>query len=140
MKESKKEDVNDQEFNSAILKFKEWRSHRKFGSRIPEGLWDLAISLTDKYAIGRVAKILSLSYKELKERAHSKESQGVSVNSLHSPSFVELKVEESVSAGLGFGSQCLMELNRADGTNMKIYSTAGASIDLTRICESFLKS
>ena len=149
------------------LKFHNWRSQRKFGTRIPEELWNLAIELTFKHPIGRVCRILGLNFVDLKHRVHgvhgvqSKENKEYpSKSSIGSSPFIELKVgdppppsrdssdsPDPIPSILGFvsggsqGSQCLMELSRADGTTMRIYSTAvSSSIDITGICESFLKS
>lgn len=162
MKKDFQKAINDIE--AVRLKFQNWRSQRKFGTRIPEELWNLAIELTSKHPIGRVCRILGLNFVELKHRVHgmhgveSKASkEGPSKSPPGSSPFIELKVGASspsscdrsgISASipsLGFvsaESQCLMELLRSDGTTMRIYSTAvsSSSIDITRICESFLKS
>lgn len=150
--------INDQELQSVMSRFEDWRKNcRELGrrSRIPEELWDLAVALTEKYAIGSVAKVLRLGYDDFKKRVQRQSLKGhdadadadASLNQLQSPSFVELKLSAPFgSPGLGSGSQgtqgsqCLMELSRADGTHMRIYSTAESSIDITRLCESFLKN
>ncbi len=163
MKKDFQKDMSDIE--SVRLKFQEWRGHRKFGTRIPEELWNLAIDLTSKHPISRVCRILGLNFVELKHRVHGmhgvegvESKEGPSKSPIGSSPFIELKVGDPPppsppsSSGsstsipsLGFvsaDSQCLMELLRSDGTTMRIYSTAvsSSSIDITRICESFLKS
>jgi len=170
----------DTTLESAQQSFKEWRESRKFGERIPEHLWDFVVALTDKYPPGRISRVLSLNYVDLKRRVqnqrgqtHDQESSQEPIQS-RTPSFIELKLSgpsvpsSSNLSGLGFGTQgfkghqFIVELSRADGSNMKIYSTStagsgsgsgsgsesgsesglhpGSSIDITRICESFLKS
>jgi len=161
MKKDFQKDMTDIE--SIRLKFQDWRSQRKLGTRVPEELWNLAIELTSKHSISGVARILGLDYFGLRNRVHGvhpvecKDKEKPQRSPIGSSPFIELKVDNhpppssarcdrsAPIASLGFvsaDSQCLMELLRADGTTMRIYSTAvsSSSIDITRICESFLKT
>lgn len=118
-------------------KFQKWRLTRKHRGRIPEKLWQLAVKLTSTYAISRVSRELGLSFPALKNRleVYSKPCSDIIDKST---SFVELEVLPE-SGVLPLGSGCVMELTRVDGANLKIYSTMGSRVDITGICENFLK-
>jgi hypothetical protein len=126
-----------QDLELAKQKIQKWRLTSKHKERIPEELWQLAVSLTSTYRIGRVARELRLNFSALKNRldVDSKAESGIIDKS---DSFVEVKVlpENGV---LPMSSACVMELTRVDGANLKIYSTMGSRIDIMGICENFLK-
>ena len=48
--------------------FSSWRCSRVKGERIPKQLWELAISLCEKYSISKVSLALKLSHACLKKK------------------------------------------------------------------------
>ena len=139
--------------------FKEWREKRKFGTRIPDELWQQAVDLTAYYSMSRVCRSLSLNFNDLKSRVlphtpptkiadNSSVDTGDTVNHANNGrDFLEVKIDgvngsgsNSVGGLSMLGSSCLMELNKADGSTLKIYSSIGGRVDINRICETFLKS
>jgi len=132
--------------------FKEWRAKRKFGTRIPDELWQQAVDLTAHYSMSRVCRSLSLNFGDLKNRVlPHRPPTDIADNSSGDAGdacdFLEVKIDgpngdgsNSVGGLSMLGSSCLMELNKADGSTLKIYSSIGVRIDINRICETFLKS
>ncbi len=54
----------------------QWRKTRKRRSRIPEEIWEAALSLTTRYSINHVSKELKLNYRDLRNRMEDKECSG----------------------------------------------------------------
>lgn len=70
--------------------FDAWRSAQPRRCRIPEHLWQQALSLLDCYSISRVAHALRLDYKQLRQRQLAAEKP-LSSNPATGPSFIELR-------------------------------------------------
>lgn len=109
--------------------FLKWRSHRKFGSRIPESLWELALSLRDSYPTGKITCGLGLGWNCFQKRLNAK--QGIphvsskSMGNLRgsAPSFLELKMSENLPFSPPT-SPCLLELSNSSGCQLRIYASA----------------
>lgn len=124
-----------------LSRLEKWRKVRRSGEKIPIELWDAAIELTEKYPINRVAYILGLEGAKFRSLINKKKGISASVDSAVKESFIELKVSEPSNRIMGvFESPCLLELYKSDGSHVKVYSSAGGLIDITRICESFFQS
>lgn len=139
MKDAEKLSLNEEEdIRGVIEKFNGWRKWKKsIKERIPEELWDQAVVLAEKYSVYRVSRELRLSYMDLKGRMKCRKKRDIPLKG--SP-FIELSVSGGDFGAIrGASSECLMELIRRDGTQLRIYSAIGAKIDITRICESFLR-
>ena len=48
--------------------FKQWRTSKKKGKRIPEPLWNEAVSLVGSYGVSQVTRTLRLSATDLNKR------------------------------------------------------------------------
>ena len=55
----------------AAERFAEWRQTRELGTRIPEGLWKLAVKLASTHGVCRTSSMLRLDYYSLKRRLES---------------------------------------------------------------------
>ncbi len=55
----------------AQSQFVDWRKTRKKRGPIPEELWDVAISLSESYAVYQISKDLHLNYTALKDRVEA---------------------------------------------------------------------
>jgi len=139
MKDAEKLSLNEEEdIKGVIEKFTGWRKgKRSIKDRIPEELWNQAVELAEKYSVYRVSRELGLSYMDLKGRMKAGKKRDIP---LKRSSFIELSVRGGDFGSLrGSSSECMMEMVRGDGTQLRIYSAIGVKIDITRICENFLR-
>jgi hypothetical protein len=113
-----------------------WRGQRRKGDRIPEKLWRRATQAVRQYGVNPVSRALRLDYYELKRRTGNGERQ---VTRKHGPVFVEM------SAGLGaealgqeVGLACVVELEKGNGTRMRICVRDAVGVDWGEMKEAFL--
>ena len=111
--------------------FESWRAQKRKGERIPEPLWQAAEEAARKYGIHPVSHAVRLEYAHLKRRVRGAEPCGEGAG--REAQFIEL--EEGV-AGEGVG--CIVELEKGNGTRMRICVGDGAVVDWARMKEAFL--
>jgi len=140
MKVSSLNGSKEEGIEELCAKFREWRRIKKSKKdRIPEELWLEAVKLAQKHSVFRVSKKLRLSYIDLKKRMGKSNREGM-WRSNEEGDFMELKVSAPTHPFLREAtSHCIMELIRGDGAQLRVYSTQGATIDITRICENFVR-
>ena len=114
--------------------FEEWRRTRN-GSRqkIPGHLWEEAFSLVGIHRPYQICKVLRLNYGDFKKKAQRFKSDRPS-------SFVELNLDEMNFTGLpGNDRFCFLELERRDGTKLRVYSREESSRDLKDVLSRFME-
>jgi len=139
-------------------KFQSWRSTRKRGERIPSSLWEMAVSLADRYSVGLISRTLNLGWPSFQKRLCQKQgipykapiagTSGHVSESLASP-FIEVKLSKNANTNQ-YGtssplapsncSPCIVELTNPSGGSLKIYSPAVEHLDinLNLVIERFL--
>jgi hypothetical protein len=119
-------------------RFERWRRSRRRGTRIPESLWASAVNLAGTCGIHRTAKALRVDYYGLKKRV---EQQGAFSCRLPSrlsaeegsvPAFVELALPAETGCG-----QCILELEDAAGSKMRVELRGFEAPDLAALTRSF---
>jgi len=79
------------DLSRAALRFEQWRQGRVTGSRIPAGLWKLALNVAGRHGVARTAAALRLDYYSLKKRLVARPSPaGDTEYPSPPPAFVEL--------------------------------------------------
>ena len=68
---AKKKSKEKQRLEAVQAQFYDWRKNRKKRDRIPESLWDAAVSLADGFSINELSKALHLNHSSLKDRIES---------------------------------------------------------------------
>lgn len=106
-------------------RFAAWRKTRVSGQRIPETLWKSAVKMAAEHGLNRTARVLNLDYYSLKERA-----DGASVAA--DSTFVELP-----SSPLSVMSECVIELEDASGSRMRVQLRGQNAPDLLALSRSF---
>ena len=106
--------------------FAQWRRTHACGTRIPGRLWDSAAELVLQHGLSRTATALKLGYYDLKKRVAEKSS-----TTGPSSAFVEL------SPSLSVPSECTIELEKRDGSRMRIEVTGVSVPDLGALTRSF---
>ena len=92
-----------------------WRRTRKKRSRIPEQLWQESAEVARSYGVNQTARALGLDYYGLKQRLDAGFA-GSAVEQEPVASFVEL-----VGAAPAVVPECLVEVESASGTKMRIH-------------------
>ena len=95
------------------------------GQRIPESLWKSAVKLATEHGLNRTARALNLDYYSLKKRVDRASSQPKST-------FVELP-----SSPLSIISECVIELEDATGSRMRVQLKGQDAPDLLALSRSF---
>jgi len=114
-------------------RFEHWRRSRQRGTRIPESLWASAVNLAGTYGIHRTAKALRVDDYGLKKRVEQKRafSRGPPEDG-SVPAFVELALPTETGSG-----QCLLELEDAAGSKMRVELRGFEAPDLVALTRSF---
>lgn len=107
-----------------------WRAGAGKGRKIPDALWRKAAQAAKRYGLNPVSKKLGLDYNCLKRRVS--QVRGGRTPRLM-PTFVEVK-----PAAPSGDFACLVELEKASGTRMRICVQSVGAVDWGRIKEAFL--
>ena len=112
--------------------FVAWRRQKHGRERIPETLWRSAARAAQQYGVHRVSRAVGLDYVRLKQRVGEEvgtKREGPGTDSV----FVELD-----GGVIEMGAGCVVELEKAGGTRMRICVRDGATVDWCRMKEAFL--
>jgi hypothetical protein len=110
-------------------RFEAWRRSRKFGARIPEKLWSLAVKLGEAHGLSRTASALKLDYHSLKNRIAGKNCDFSTV----APAFIELSPPPLAPST----SECVIELEDGLGARMRVHLRGCEVPDLVALGRSF---
>ena len=116
--------------------FKQWRSVKKKGERIPDHLWSEAVGLIGTYGISQVTGTLHLSGTDLNKHRGINGTGRRRRGSGGETAFVEID-RTLVDQALGpEATAAWMELERPDGQRLRIQSTQG--VDMLALAERFM--
>jgi hypothetical protein len=116
----------------AARQFAQWRRTHAYRSRIPKALWDMAVELAVQHGLSRTATALKLGYYDLKKRLAERP---VPQSGLAPTTFVEL-----TAAPFGNACECTIELEKCDGSHMRIEVKGASAPDLAAVSRSFWES
>ena len=117
---------------SVQYQFEKWRETRKSPREpIPEYLWTAAVRLLNQYSINQIARALHLNYNELKKRMPGQKSVAKKKTS-SAPLFVELDLQRNFPT-----SECLIEMDDASGSIMRMSFKGQADLDLLELGKAF---
>jgi len=111
--------------------FESWRAQKRKGERIPEPLWQAAEEAARKHGIHPVSHAVRLEYGHLKRRVSNETPCRDGVG--RETEFIELQ-EGVPCEGIG----CVVEVEKGNGTRMRICVGDGAAVDWARMKEAFL--
>ena len=109
-----------------------WRRRKRGRERIPEKLWRAAAAAARKHSVYKVSRALGLDYSDLKRRM-AEGSGGKPAVGMGEPVFVELEAGRT-EPGVG----CVVQLEKGNGTRMRICVRDAAAVDWCRMKEAFL--
>ena len=109
-------------------RFEAWRRSRKFGARIPDKLWSLAVTLAEAHGLSQTASALKLDYHALKNHVAGRNCDSSPVG----PAFIEL-----TSSPLASSTECVVEFEDSLGARMRVHLRGCEIPDLAALCRSF---
>ena len=133
MKQYKKPDLPEK-LEQVRRDLEAWREKRCKGERIPERLWTAAARVVGECGLSRVSGTLRLDYNQLKRRSELGK-QAPEVRREPAALFAEL-----AEPPLSVETVCVVELEKGNGTRMRICLTEPAIVDWGRLTEVFLKA
>jgi hypothetical protein len=121
------------ELAQAARQFAKWRAMRRRGTRIPAELWTLAVQLAGRFGLHATAEALRLDYYALKKRAAEATPARIAAAApVVMPTFVELPSPAPVQQ-----CECVIELENAAGTKMRIHLKGTEAFDVAALSRSF---
>jgi hypothetical protein len=116
---------------SVRYQFEKWRESRKNRREpIPEELWAAVTRLGHRYSVNHISRTLHLNYVDLKKRISGTKS--VARKKKTSPPFVELDWPGQYPA-----SECIIEMENAYGSKMRMSFKGRADLDLLELGKAF---
>jgi hypothetical protein len=116
--------------------FKQWRSVKKKGERIPDPLWNEALGLVGVYRVTQVTRTLRLNGTDLNKRRGIIGAGQRRRDPVGKTTFVEIDLAR-VDQALGpEAAAAWMELERPDGLRLRIHPTH--SSDMLALIERFM--
>jgi len=106
--------------------FEDWRAHKSKRERIPERLWDAAAEAARRHGVHAVSRAVRLEHAALKRRMEA----GAGPEAMEFIELGDLPGTEQVG--------CIVELEKGNGTRMRICVRDGAAVDWSRMKEAFL--
>ena len=117
---------------SVRYQFEQWRRTRKNRrERVPENLWSAAVGLRKQYSVNQISRALRLNYSDLKKRI-SEENVYSKRKRISVSDFVELDWQSGFCA-----SECLIEMEDAYGSKMRMRFKGRADLDLLELGKAF---
>lgn len=107
-------------------RFAAWRRTRVVGERIPDRLWNAAVKMAAEHGLNYTARYLKVDYYSLKRRVENASSPAKAA------SFVELP-----PTALPLLGECVIELEDASGSRMRVQLTGQHVPDLLALSRSF---
>jgi hypothetical protein len=118
--------------------FSEWRASHSKGSRIPEYLWNAAVRLCAEHSVGKVSKVLKLSWQSLRDKLVDFKPPRSS-KPFSADQFLRVRVDDEcfLNSSNQVIDRYVIQMARADGSQMKVlFQDRKLAMD---ICSWFLK-
>ncbi len=106
-----------------------WRGQRRKGERISAEMWERVATAVGQYGLKKVSRTLGLAYDRLKRKVGGDTTNPKGDH----PVFVELG-----GARRDAGLSCVVELEKGNGTRLRIHAREGVGVDWGKIKEAFL--
>lgn len=129
-------------FSNVRAAFETWRNERAKKQRIPDQLWQKAISLLQDYPISHVAKELGLHSGELRKRQTALNKQTISNNQIHEQTpFIELNQflpSANTSVDIGY-SNLEIQIERKDGARLTLSLNSSQTDIVQNLVTAFIR-
>jgi len=112
-------------------RFESWRKRRKKRTRIPQNLWQAAVSLSEEYSICHLSKVLRVNYTALKKHVVKFNMPEKNASDVSCSTFIELP-----APAVPF-FESTIEMIKSDGSVMRIHAKGAACSDLMELGKTF---
>jgi hypothetical protein len=127
----KQEQMPGPDLEEVRRRFEDWRQTRKRGCKIPEDLWLEAVKLAEVYSLSQICQSLRVEFNHLKKRIESHKALSLSCTP-SAPRFIEMGVSQRASE-----SECAIEVQRSDGTRMRMSMRGALDPQLIEMARAF---
>ena len=111
-----------------------WRGRKRARERIPVSLWQAAVRESKRYSVTRVCRDLRLNYAELKRRT-------LAVVEPATPLREPRQAFREISPGpVAMGTGCVVELEKPNGTRLRVSVPGYAGVDWSQLKAAFLEA
>jgi len=117
----------------ARRRIERWRRTRPPYRRMPEELWEVAVSLAEVDGAYAVARDLDLNYATLKRRLE----RAAGARRARAAGFVEIDAAQLIDAAGAAGS--VVELAAADGTKLRVQLRVDEALDVVALAGAVLR-
>lgn len=111
-----------------LLQFEQWRGRKSARDRIPERLWHAAAAAAQRHGVHAVSRAVRLEPAALRRRVAAG-----SVGTTEAFAFMELG-----DAATGGAGGCVIDLEKGNGTRLRVWVRDGAAVDWAQVKEAFL--
>ena len=120
--------------------FTNWRKNKTDQERrIPEQMWEAAVELNSHYSIAQIVKELRLNRNEYKKRLGFKNQNQPPQEWMVKANFVEIPLHLMEGLNQENNNRCeQVELERADGTKMRLYAANDSQLEAISLIKVFL--
>jgi hypothetical protein len=134
MKQSKIASDRQLRMKKVQEQFSSWRKNKSSrGSTTPKHLWEAAVSLHGDYSAHEIARDLGVGYSKLQSLI----SQASKTKPQPTPAFIQMEIPPP--APQPKQNEWSIEMEKADGTKMKISGSGLQMPDIALICQSFVE-
>ncbi len=127
------------ELDQVRFAFDRWRRQRGGKGRIPERLWDLATSAARTNGLALVSRELGLDFTRLKTRVSQGGCEPMADVPIPGDGFIDLGLV-SPAAEHQPSTGCLVEIQKENGTLLRVHIGDGAFLDWQWIKGAFLQA
>ena len=134
-----------EEIERVVRQFNTWRIDRKKRERIPDYLWAEAVNLCKDYSVHQIVQLLHLNYQSLKKRVHLVKDRNSQSRKRKTPGvkssikFVDLRLpSQDLSSLQSPSNKISIEIQKVDGTYIKMSISESSNIEIPDIVSSFL--
>jgi hypothetical protein len=114
-------------------RFEEFRNTQTKHSRLPETLWAAAADLARRHGANPIARALRLDYTALKRRTEERGGRKAK-RKLAPPAFLEF-----VAPGAKAVTNCMVEVESAQGSKLRLELKAVATTELVALIHAFVR-
>ncbi len=133
MKQSKIASDRQLRMKKVQEQFADWRKNKSSrGSTTPKHLWEAAVSLHGDYSAYEIARNLRVGYSKLQSLI----SEASKTKSEPTRAFIQMEIPPPVQPKQNEWS---IEMEKADGTKIKISGSGLQMPDIALICQSFVE-
>lgn len=134
MKQSKIASDRQLRMKKVQEQFTNWRKNKsRKGSATPKHLWEAAVDLCGDYSAYEISRDLRVEYSKLKSLI----SEASKAKTEPSPAFIQMEI--APPSRQPKQNEWSIEMEKADGTKMKISGSGWQMPDVALICQSFVE-